>query len=281
MRIEEAYAILGVGRDAGLEDIKKAYRQQAFATHPDLRPGDAEAKLRFQRLSEAYVLLKKRLEQEPAKAKKTSASDREKPRSASARQKASARASTKAKQDGYTAYKNASKEEYDGAHFTFRPEDVLNDLLKDPFARQVFEDIYDKAQTGTTGRAPKKPASPTKKPTPDSKKVLDWSDSKAVVNTAKKAWKGVQGFFRGQLDDKQEVRLPISLLAPGRRIRVSVAFGLSGKPVTVDVTLPKDFTLGKPVRLKGMGKRIGPWRGDLYLLLLPNNDESGREARKG
>ena len=33
------------------------------------------------------------------------------------------------------------------------------------------------------------------------------------------------------------------------------------------MTLPADFTPGKPVRLKGLGKRVGPWQGDLYLTI--------------
>ena len=28
-----------------------------------------------------------------------------------------------------------------------------------------------------------------------------------------------------------------------------------------------DFIPGKPVRLRGLGKRVGPWQGDLYLKL--------------
>ena len=37
----------------------------------------------------------------------------------------------------------------------------------------------------------------------------------------------------------------------------------------VAAQLPHDFIPGKPVRLRGLGKRIGPWQGDLYLTLTP------------
>ncbi len=43
--------------------------------------------------------------------------------------------------------------------------------------------------------------------------------------------------------------------------------GLSEDLRTVEITLPPDFTIGKPVRLKGLGKRVGPWQGDLYLTI--------------
>jgi len=72
-----------------------------------------------------------------------------------------------------------------------------------------------------------------------------------------------------QLDDEQTVHLPSSSLQPGTRIRVGIRHGLGNpKPTMVEVTLPPDFVVGRPIRLKGMGRRIGPMRGDLYLRLL-------------
>jgi molecular chaperone DnaJ len=38
--------------------------------------------------------------------------------------------------------------------------------------------------------------------------------------------------------------------------------------VTLEVTLPPDFAPGRPIRLKGLGRHFGPWKGDLYLHLL-------------
>ncbi|VVB53734.1 Chaperone protein DnaJ [uncultured archaeon] len=50
------YEILGVGRDATAEDVKKAYRSLAKKIHPDINKSpDAEAK--FKELSEAYEVL--------------------------------------------------------------------------------------------------------------------------------------------------------------------------------------------------------------------------------
>lgn len=51
------YSILGVGRDATTEEIKKAFRRVARATHPDARPGDPEAEAAFREAAEAYEVL--------------------------------------------------------------------------------------------------------------------------------------------------------------------------------------------------------------------------------
>jgi curved DNA-binding protein CbpA len=52
-----AYAILGIERDATLDEIRVAYRLAARASHPDLHPGDASASERFKRVQIAYEIL--------------------------------------------------------------------------------------------------------------------------------------------------------------------------------------------------------------------------------
>ena len=54
---KDYYAILGVSRDATLEEIKKAYRGLALKYHPDRNPGDKEAEEKFKEISEAYAVL--------------------------------------------------------------------------------------------------------------------------------------------------------------------------------------------------------------------------------
>jgi molecular chaperone DnaJ len=58
MAKEDYYATLGVARDAGDGDIKKAYRKLAMKYHPDKNPGDKAAEKKFKTLSEAYEVLK-------------------------------------------------------------------------------------------------------------------------------------------------------------------------------------------------------------------------------
>src|ERR1700736_5020153 len=51
------YETLGVKRDAGADDIRKAYRKLARKHHPDLNPGDKSAEDRFKKVQEAYDIL--------------------------------------------------------------------------------------------------------------------------------------------------------------------------------------------------------------------------------
>ncbi|HBK25426.1 MAG TPA: molecular chaperone DnaJ [Clostridiales bacterium] len=51
------YEVLGVGKDASADDIKKAYRQAAMKYHPDRNPGDKTAEEKFKEAGEAYEVL--------------------------------------------------------------------------------------------------------------------------------------------------------------------------------------------------------------------------------
>src|SRR5512143_3294214 len=54
---KDYYRVLGVSRDAGVDEIKKSYRQKALKFHPDRNPGNKEAEERFKEASEAYEVL--------------------------------------------------------------------------------------------------------------------------------------------------------------------------------------------------------------------------------
>jgi molecular chaperone DnaJ len=51
------YEILGIGKNADAEDIKKAYRKLALQYHPDRNPGSQEAEEKFKEAAEAYEVL--------------------------------------------------------------------------------------------------------------------------------------------------------------------------------------------------------------------------------
>jgi DnaJ family protein C protein 7 len=54
---KDYYKILGVGKEATEQEIKKAYRKLAIVHHPDKNPGDPEAEHRFKEIQEAHETL--------------------------------------------------------------------------------------------------------------------------------------------------------------------------------------------------------------------------------
>jgi DnaJ-class molecular chaperone len=51
------YEVLGVGRDASADEVKKAYRKLARKHHPDVNPGDKTAEVKFKEAQQAYDVL--------------------------------------------------------------------------------------------------------------------------------------------------------------------------------------------------------------------------------
>jgi molecular chaperone DnaJ len=54
---KDYYAVLGVGRNASKDEIKRAYRKLAQRYHPDANKGDEQAETRFKEVSEAHAVL--------------------------------------------------------------------------------------------------------------------------------------------------------------------------------------------------------------------------------
>lgn len=57
MAVRDPYEVLGVARNAGIDEIKSAYRRLARRYHPDVNPNDPDAEEHFKEVGEAYSIL--------------------------------------------------------------------------------------------------------------------------------------------------------------------------------------------------------------------------------
>ncbi len=322
--LKECYEILKLEKNADLAAVKRAYRRRAFELHPDLNPGNAEASRDFQMLNEAYVALSGILKHEDGvRATSEARKAAQKPRKNADRANGSDKKSGPATDTGQTESKappppggteatgqqqaktagadeGAQTEQQkpqseqapdpeentaDRNGTAYAEQDVLRDLLNDPFARRVFEDIYSElnrqhaekpqqetaeahtAESAPQSRAKPKAAQKEKKSAPLHKSNLPWGTPKWSSDMTKGVTGLVRGWLRRQIDEEQSLTLPAANLAPGCRVRLQIRQGIQAELKTVEITLPPDFTVGKPIRLRGLGKRVGPWQGDLYLTL--------------
>ncbi len=55
--MKDLYGVLGIGRSASVDEVKKAYRRLAHEHHPDKNPGDPRAEERFKEVTQAYEVL--------------------------------------------------------------------------------------------------------------------------------------------------------------------------------------------------------------------------------
>lgn len=284
MNLDKSYRILNLKRDAELQDVKRSFRRLAFSFHPDLHPDDPGASHKFQELNEAYITLCRHLEaQQQRRGKKTGASFR----SADFTQSKRSRTSSDQTKSTYTSKEKAQSEyrkqqrqqdrekarshkketEDKGFHFQYQQEEeVLKDILNDPFAKKVFEDIFRTIKDNKTDQF-----SPAQKPRQKARKrqlTLHWGEKKIDLDLSRGPLTALKKWLSKQMDDEQTVYLPPSRLVPGNSIRLQIERRFSPTPHNVQITLPSDYVVGRPLRLKGMGRRMGPWKGDLYLRIL-------------
>ena len=283
MTVKECYAILEVPEGAGLDVVKRSYRRLAFALHPDLNPGLKGAARRFRLLNEAYVTLNQALTEASAQGTEKATTEKQPPKKETPKKEAPHKkadagkeraTNDKAREEARKAYEKASAGKDDAASFKRRASDrgdtqeqqeVLNDILQDPFARRVFEDIYshirqekEKAQS----KANEPQFTDTGKPQerkPNNHTAAPVSGGLPSAVSKLKSW------ARNQIDDEQVLRLPGSQITPGARVRLQIQHGISGETQTIEVKLPPNFTPGMTMRLKGLGKRVCGWAGDLYV----------------
>ncbi|HET9532733.1 MAG TPA: DnaJ domain-containing protein, partial [Blastocatellia bacterium] len=57
VKFRDYYEVLGIKRDATVEQIRQAFRKLARKYHPDVNPGDRTAEDKFKEINEAYEVL--------------------------------------------------------------------------------------------------------------------------------------------------------------------------------------------------------------------------------
>ncbi|BCS87390.1 DnaJ domain-containing protein [Pseudodesulfovibrio sediminis] len=253
MNLQECLKTLDLKSGASLDEVKSAFRKLAFKYHPDLNSSPIAA-VKFREINEAYVTAKGLL---PNGAP---TSERSKPQN---------EGPTASKEQGAKAYASQQKKSAPGKprhtrstraknqKYYYKEEEVLKTILGDPFAKKVFEDIY----------------SQIRKEKPDYKGPLELKKRKLQLHWGERTLnldfsKGLREWLKSQMDYEQTVHFPAKHLLPGRKIRITVDQKFTKKPRTIEVTLPHDFVVGRPIRLKGLGRKLGPIAGDLLLRIL-------------
>ncbi|MEG6549485.1 DnaJ domain-containing protein [Desulfocurvibacter africanus] len=281
MTVKECYQILHVSPEANLEEVKRSFRKLAFDLHPDLHPDDPSAARKFQRLNEAYIFLRKTMEsadfsqESPEQTAKNGAASQ----NAGAQGRAHAQGGNRNQaQTGSRPFRQGPppgapsaeerarermrKKHSDNERFFSRKEEVLQDILKDPFARKVFEDIYQQVRNGNT--TPKAAPKEIRK----RKIELEWGKRKISIDLSKGLIGSFKAWMQGQMDVHKIIHLPLEQLMPGRTVRITFSPGLSTKKHAIEIRLPGDFAVGKAMRLRGLGRKIGALQGDMYLRIL-------------
>lgn len=276
---KECYAVLEISSGSDMETVKKAYRRLAFALHPDLNPELPNAARRFQQVNEAYVTLV-HLYEKKQHVKKTKSNTEENSGSSGRARREAEKAYSKAqeqqnshgktassKETSNTASHESAKENFASSvsgssnnfHEAGAKEKVIGDILNDPFAKRVFEDIYKRIQDVTH------------------EKIIRPAAETVLGNKERRKMSSQQGTLVGrlkrwalrQIDDEQVLRLPRERIVPGARVRMQIQHGIASEVQTIEVTLPLEFGPGKTMRLKGLGKRVGSLAGDLYIRIEP------------
>lgn len=255
---QDYYKILGVDKQAGEAEIKKAYRKLAKENHPDLNPNNKAAEDKFKKVSEAYETL-----------------------------------SDKEKRDSYDhgGY-NPNHQGFGQGGSNARYQDIFNQN----FSAGDFEDLFGRG--GFRQRGPRKGEDQIYRLKVDfkdavlgSEKVLTLENDKKIstkippgIKSGQKIkfkGRGHQGLRGGPPGDMYiEINVAPSLsftrVGDDLETKVTVPFerALLGKSVrvetvdgAVELNLPKGVTSGSKIRIKGKGIRKEKSPGDLYAIV--------------
>ncbi|GAB6161446.1 hypothetical protein JCM12298_06050 [Desulfothermus naphthae] len=250
-----ALSILKINQNASLDEIKKAYRRLAFLYHPDLNPRLKDATKKFQELNEAYVFLISEYKKKPSHQR------RSKPYTTYENVQKNAYYTTPKKEffsKKYRSQKHYTKTRKEEKTTTYTSslsqEEILKNILNDPFARQVFEDIFREVKKRSIYRNNLPLGRVTRlSPLEQVKKITDIFSISNIKN-----------WLKSQLDHEHIIYLEKKQIIPGAKLKFQIT-QFKKRPTQIITKIPENYVVGKAIRLKGLGKRLGPFKGDLYI----------------
>lgn len=260
--MKDYYKILELTSGCTEDELRKNYRKLAMRFHPDRNPDDPAAEEKFKEVAEAYGVLS-----DPAKR----------------------RDYNRCRANG-TTYSN------DG--FSYKQEDILKDLFKDPRFQQMFAGMlreFQKSGFRHSSQFVKKSFFGGKGGLIMGGVLLFGSVAKPLITGAAKkslsgkspALKSLSGAIGNLLKGRKQApsktqssppphqeHLDITYHTPllpeemlhGKVVQV-VVYGEQGEQ-TLKVSIPPDSHEGQKLRLKGKGRPGAMGRGDLYLQLV-------------
>lgn len=275
--MKDYYSILGIGRDAGEDEIKKSYRSLAMQCHPDRNPNDPKAEEKFKEITEAYGVL-----MDPVKRRE------------------------------YDTFSSHARERrgYEGPQFRYSEEEIFRDLFNDPnlydffnelgrefeksgvrFGPSLFESVFFRKGGIFFAGAVFSSFSPLNK----AYKLYNFFKMAQTAHSAFKKYQEssgdgpgglkeekstkpgfikekIKGLF-GKKETAQEAgdgpvfRLRISPREAAEGTEKSMAFKINGQEERLKVKIPMGAGNGTKLRLKGKGARTSDGRGDLYIVI--------------
>jgi DnaJ-class molecular chaperone len=257
--MKDYYQILGVPKNASQQEIKQAFRRQAFKCHPDKNPGnEQQAEAKFKELNEAYGVL----------------GDENKRRQYDFAVKG---------QPAGGAYGGFGYAPQDIFRDTFSNQAMFNDLSRmfaqaglrfdEDFLNRVFFQgrgvVFQFFTTpASTGRgAYYQPFTSVEKPARKPSFI-----TRMLSRLAAKTGKFIMGRLLGgepgavtpsSLDQHREIEISASEATNGSEKRVTYHRGTESKRLMVKI--PPGVRTGTRIRLKGMGQTESNKSGDLYL----------------